>query len=73
MTLSLRDEGAVGLRVQQKDRALFLGSAPAGALEGVPGEFHGLRLARGDEALHEINAASAERTARSGPPAQDQE
>ncbi|NIN70816.1 MAG: hypothetical protein GTO46_02550 [Gemmatimonadetes bacterium] len=57
LTLSLFDGGKVGLSVYG-ERSLFLGTAPPGAMTGVSGEFHGLRLGSGDEVSYEINAAA---------------
>ena len=45
------DGGGVGVMVQDEDRSIFLGS---------DSDFHGLRLKRGDETQHEINAAKDE-------------
>lgn len=57
LTLSLFDGGKVGLSVYG-DRSLFLGTAPPGAMAGLAGAFHGLRVGQGDEVSYEINAAS---------------
>ncbi|MGD2216701.1 MAG: hypothetical protein PVJ64_08090 [Gemmatimonadales bacterium] len=57
LTLSLFDGGKVGLSVYG-ERSLFLGTAPPGAMAGLAGEFHGLRLGQGDEVSYEVNAAS---------------
>ena len=58
LVLTLLDEGGVGLFVADKDRRLFLGSAPADfPLTGLASPLHGLVLLEGDLVKQVVNAA----------------
>jgi hypothetical protein len=55
LTLSLVDDERVGLRVQDGERSLYLGTAPSGNL--MPEPFHGLLLQQDKEVKYQVNAA----------------
>ena len=60
LVLTLMDEGGVGLFVADKERRLFLGSAPADhPLTGMSSPLHGLVLLEGDKVKQTWNAAGA--------------
>jgi hypothetical protein len=61
LTLSLFDEGSVGLAVRDQQRLVYVGSAPAGQrLTGAAGAFHGL-LVRGADGVRFVQNAAAEK------------
>ncbi len=61
LTLSLFDEGSVGLSIRDQQRLVYVGSAPVGQrLTGAPGAFHGL-LVRGADGVRFVQNAAAEK------------
>lgn len=57
LTLSLSDEGSVGLRVRDGKRLIYIGSTTA-PLTGSPGPFHGL-LVRGSDGASFVQNSNA--------------
>jgi hypothetical protein len=61
LTLSLFDEGGVGLAVRQGDESLFLGNAPPNHWAvGSNQAFHGLLLRKGSDVAYQINTAGTQ-------------
>ena len=59
LTVSLHDDGPVGVMARDKDRMLFLGSAPRGDFfTGLNQPFQGLLLKKGKEVVHQLNVAA---------------